>query len=285
MHKIEKLYNLHRDCVISITFLYPDFSSCGINAGCSILKHRKQCTCPEGFTGNAEVECVRIPNTCLSDQACPSSMICPDGICMLACRSDDDCASNERCSQGQCKLTCKLDNDCFLGHVCLGGVCSVGCKTASDCPTSQSCVGNKCSDPCGQESCGPNAQCTVVDQRAQCSCLVGFLPNPTAVIGCAREPTTCVSENQCPKGFQCHAKFCRPLCNTDDACLSHELCIDNVCQEICKSDNECRSNEICQGVKCVPGTKILQNVFLSTYFGKYDLSMIFNFKRYNFLND
>ena len=105
---------------------------------------------------------------------------------MLACRSDDDCASNERCSKGQCKLTCKLDNDCFLGHVCLGGVCTVGCTGTADCPTSQSCVGHKCTDPCGQASCGPNAQCTVADQRAQCSCLPGFLPNPTAVIGCAR---------------------------------------------------------------------------------------------------
>ena len=54
----------------------------------------------KGFTGNAEVECVRVPNTCLSNQQCPGGMICPDGICMLACRSDNDCAGNERCSQG-----------------------------------------------------------------------------------------------------------------------------------------------------------------------------------------
>ena len=86
---------------------------------------------------------------------------------------------------GQCKLTCKLDNDCFLGHVCLGDLCTVGCKVPSDCPTLQSCVGNKCTDPCSQESCGPNSQCTVTDQKAQCSCMPGFLPNPTAVIGCA----------------------------------------------------------------------------------------------------
>ena len=54
----------------------------------------------KGFTGNAEVECVRVPNTCLSNQQCPGGMICPDGICMLGCQSDNDCAGNERCSQG-----------------------------------------------------------------------------------------------------------------------------------------------------------------------------------------
>ena len=68
-------------------------------------------------------------------------------------------------------------------------------------------------------------------------------------------PTTCVANNQCPKGFQCHAKFCRPLCNSDDACLANELCIDNVCQEICKSDTDCQTTEICQGVKCIPGCR------------------------------
>ena len=76
-------------------------SACGINAQCDVYQHDKTCTCPEGFTGNAKVECVRVPNTCLSNQGCPGGMICPDGICMLACQSDNDCAGNERCAQGK----------------------------------------------------------------------------------------------------------------------------------------------------------------------------------------
>ena len=73
----------------------------------------------------------------------------------------------------------------------------------SDCPTSFSCIGNRCKDPCsGDGSCGPNAQCQVVDQRAQCSCFDGFMPNPTAVVGCVREPTSCVTNKQCPNGHQ-----------------------------------------------------------------------------------
>lgn len=143
---------------------------------------------------------------------------------MLGCKNDENCASNERCQQvrnsnlfnylrkvnqklfffqGMCMLTCRLDNDCFLGHVCLNGMCLVGCKQNSDCPTSFSCIANRCSDPCsGEGSCGPNAQCQVVNQRAQCSCFDGFMPNPTAVVGCVREPTSCITNKQCPTGHQ-----------------------------------------------------------------------------------
>ena len=133
---------------------------CGLNAKCHTVKHKKQCICPPSFTGNGEVECVRIPNTCISDQSCPKQMNCVDGICMLKCLSDTNCAPNERCQNGQCMLTCRLDNDCFLGHVCLNNMCLVGCKVKSDCPTSQSCIANRCVDPCADVStCGPNSEC------------------------------------------------------------------------------------------------------------------------------
>merc|ERR1712123_435381 len=123
--------------------------SCGINAFCSVQSHRKQCVCPQDFTGNPEVECVRIPSTCYSSSDCPQPMQCADGICMPPCSSDENCAINERCLQGLCMLTCRVDNDCFLGHVCLN---------------------NRCTDPCRGDTCGPNAKCQVVDHRAQCSC-------------------------------------------------------------------------------------------------------------------
>jgi hypothetical protein len=34
-------------------------NACGLNGQCSISQHKKVCSCPPGFTGNAEVECVR----------------------------------------------------------------------------------------------------------------------------------------------------------------------------------------------------------------------------------
>ena len=95
----------------------------------------------------------------------------------------------------------------------------------------------------------------VVGQRALCSCKDDFLPNPTAVQGCVREPASCVANKQCPSGFACNHKFCKPICNSDANCPSNELCIKNVCQEICRKDGDCNSDEICQGVHCVKGCR------------------------------
>ena len=41
---------VRRDCV--------DPCSCGINAQCFVSNHKPVCYCPEGFTGNPEIECV-----------------------------------------------------------------------------------------------------------------------------------------------------------------------------------------------------------------------------------
>ena len=76
--------------------------SCGLNAQCTVSRHRKQCVCPQDFTGNPEVECVRIPSTCYSSLDCPNPLQCSDGICQPPCSSDENCALNERCLQGLC---------------------------------------------------------------------------------------------------------------------------------------------------------------------------------------
>ena len=76
--------------------------ACGLNALCSAERHRKQCVCPQDFTGNPEVECVRIPSTCYSSLDCPNPLQCSDGICQPPCSSDENCALNERCLQGLC---------------------------------------------------------------------------------------------------------------------------------------------------------------------------------------
>ena len=125
-------------------------------------RHKRQCVCPHDFTGNPEVECVRIPSTCYSSSDCPASLQCADGICMPPCSSDENCAINERCLQGLCmrkflfygldkpialmiflSVTCRVDNDCFLGHVCLNKMCIVGCRANTDCPESNTCINNR----------------------------------------------------------------------------------------------------------------------------------------------
>lgn len=37
-------------------------SPCGLNAQCNTQNHIVQCSCPVGFTGNQDVECVRSKN-------------------------------------------------------------------------------------------------------------------------------------------------------------------------------------------------------------------------------
>ena len=134
-------------------------------------------------------------------------------------------------------------------------MCIVGCRENSDCPSSFSCTANTCSNPCKGITCGPNSRCQAFNQTASCVCEVGFHPNPTAAIGCIREPARCASNNQCRDKFQCDSSFCKPICSTDSNCLPNELCINNLCSEICRSDNDCNSNEICQGVRCVKGCR------------------------------
>ena len=41
----------NRDCV--------DPCNCGTNAQCFVANHKPVCFCPEGYTGNPEVECVK----------------------------------------------------------------------------------------------------------------------------------------------------------------------------------------------------------------------------------
>lgn len=33
--------------------------ACGLNANCKVFNHVKHCSCPAGFTGGSEIECVR----------------------------------------------------------------------------------------------------------------------------------------------------------------------------------------------------------------------------------
>lgn len=73
-----------------------------MNAECHIDTHYKQCSCPPGFTGNADVECVRIPIACTSDIDCTDGYSCRDSMCLPSCHNDQDCALNEKCLRGNC---------------------------------------------------------------------------------------------------------------------------------------------------------------------------------------
>ncbi|XP_026670602.1 neurogenic locus notch homolog protein 2-like, partial [Ceratina calcarata] len=232
-------------------------AACGMNAECDVRSHIKQCSCPPGFTGNSEVECVRLPVSCRDTTDCNDGNTCRDNVCLPICSSDNECAFNEKCVRGNCLLTCRLDNDCFLGHICLNNMCTFGCRADEDCNANEGCITNKCINPCEATPCGPNAKCTVVNQRATCSCPAGFIPNPTAKVACLRSPgPVCQANRDCTTGTACIRGFCTPVCSTDLNCLSNERCDPTgVCKSLCRRDEDCRSGEICEGLVCVIGCR------------------------------
>ena len=151
-------------------------------------------------------------------------------------------------------VTCRVDNDCFLGHVCLNKMCIVGCRQNSDCPESNACINNRCTDPCAA-ACGPNAKCQVVNHRAQCSCPQGYIPNPTSMVACVKQPQICSSNAQCPDRQVCDGKFCKDVCFNDKNCGKNEVCDNGLCKAMCRVDDDCNSQEICRGVTCVLGCR------------------------------
>lgn len=262
--------------------------ACGINAECKVKSHIKQCSCPPGFTGNSEVECVRckcvkcnfsifiirtifrhtfykitnpsllaVPVSCLASGDCNQGNTCRENVCLPICTIDDECALNEKCIRGNCLLTCRLDNDCFLGHICLNNMCTFGCRADEDCNANEACSGNKCVNPCEATPCGPNAKCIVFNQRATCSCPSGFMPNPTAKVACLRSPgPTCTTNRECAVGMACVAGTCTSVCSTNANCLSNERCDSSgICKSLCRRDEDCRSGEICEGLVCVSGCR------------------------------
>jgi len=155
-------------------------------------------------------------------------------------------------------VTCRVDNDCFLGHICLNNMCIFGCKSNEDCGSVESCRDNVCTNPCLAMPCGPNAVCTVANQRAMCSCRVGFVPNPTAKVACVRTPAEPCNENrECPAGYSCRDDSCQPVCTSDATCHGNEKCdvSASVCKPLCRKDDDCRSGEICDGLVCNVGCR------------------------------
>lgn len=155
-------------------------------------------------------------------------------------------------------VNCQINSDCFLGRICVNNSCIFGCTSDDHCGASETCKNNRCIDPCVVSPCGPNAVCTVANQRAVCSCRVGFIPNPVAKVACTRTPAhPCIENRGCNPGYACVEEACRPVCSTDASCLGNEKCdtIIGVCKSICRRDDECNENEICDRLTCSTGCR------------------------------
>jgi len=170
-------------------------STCGNNAECRVQLHRPLCTCREGFTGNAQIQC-------FDSKFVTSAIFTAVGLrgpqqpisVSVGCRSDSECPPTQACVNKRCEDPCAF-TQCGLNAFCrVDGnhrarcYCQPGtrgnplircerpqCTTDSDCPNHLACRNERCADPC---DCAPTAQCTVADHRPSCRCPTGYTGNP-----------------------------------------------------------------------------------------------------------
>lgn len=57
--------------------------------------------------------------------------------------------------------------------------CKPECIQNSDCPNHKACLNTKCVEVCGVGACGINAECHAVSHTPMCSCITGYIGNPS----------------------------------------------------------------------------------------------------------
>ncbi|SPP80067.1 blast:Fibrillin-1, partial [Drosophila guanche] len=243
-----------------------DPTACGTNALCQTIDHRKQCTCPEGLSGKANVAC-KVPRiACGRNEDCQNNQLCYAGSCQGKCRNDQNCLSDERCMRGTCRTVCNTDEACSQGQICENRVCQTGCRNDLSCATDEACVNKKCQNPCRSPGqCGQCADCLVVNHGVQCQCPASFigdgltgcqLPAERCHPGCECDEngaycaTKCSRTEDCACGQQCARGKCRNKCGPKRQCTVGQLCERGACIAGCKSNSDCAADQSCVRGKC-----------------------------------
>jgi hypothetical protein len=147
--------------------------ACGLNAGCSVKKHRPTCTCRRGFIGDPFTVC-REPG-CQSDNECPLTVACFDRECQDPCLHQT-CGVNAVCNAQVHRAYCKcLEN--YKGNP-YDNCRQYECLHDSDCHDTLECSNEKCVDPC---LCAEYADCTPRNHRGICKCFPDYTGDPYGV--------------------------------------------------------------------------------------------------------
>lgn len=137
----------------------PCIQACGSNAECRVVSHTAACVCPEGYTGDAAIQCTL-------NALAPIETLSP-------C-SPSPCGSNAECREntgaGACVCISGYFGDPYEG-------CRPECIVNSDCPSNRACTRNKCTDPC-PGTCAINADCQVVNHSPLCTCRPMYTGDP-----------------------------------------------------------------------------------------------------------
>lgn len=134
---------------------------------------------------------------CTEDNACEFGAVCVNGQCEgKSCSTSDQCAIENYCHGGECTPGCEVTEDCKFGDTCNpetlqceGGGCT---DTRTDCEFGEFCSpAGECYDAGGYycRSCGSEADC-------------GGNGNVCIWDYCG---VTCVTDQDCPAGFDCYA--------------------------------------------------------------------------------
>ena len=142
---------------------------CGAHASCTVSNHLPRCKCDVGYTGDAFTACQRI-----TTQPTPIDVIQP-------C-NPSPCGSNARCSERNRAAACQCIPE-YFGDPYVA--CRPECTTNPECPSDKACQNRKCIDPC-PGLCGVNAECRVLNHRATCACIKGYIGDPFTA---CRRPT------------------------------------------------------------------------------------------------
>ncbi|KAK7075250.1 hypothetical protein SK128_022664 [Halocaridina rubra] len=215
--------------------LCKEHKPCGINSICSVIdsKPRKSmsCACPNGYHGDAKIECRRIPSQvgCIKDTDCLFSEACVNG----ACRDPCNCGLNAQCHVVNHRPFCT----CAHGHTGDPAVVChrVHCMDDLDCPGNKACINNDCTDPCASSLtsvCAPSATCTVQHHKLQCACLPGDKGNPK--LQCL--PIGCKAHDECPPSHLCENGKCQNPCDKE-ICGVGAFCIVQRHNQICNCPN------------------------------------------------
>jgi hypothetical protein len=161
-------------------------STCGVNAQCTVKRHRAVCICNSGYEGDP----YRI---CEERKICSHNQLGVQFYSYLlyvaGCKSDDECPLTQACIQRECQDPCPFEQcgrkatcstrshrarcQCPPGHK---GSPYVECKPYEclndpECHDTLACRNEKCVDPC---QCAANAKCEAKGHRGICTCNPGY---------------------------------------------------------------------------------------------------------------
>ena len=194
---------IHRQCLQPCD--YPD--SCGINSQCITVGHRPRCSCPPGYTGDANIQCTPVTiEACLHDADCGNGQICENGKCIDACRTDDTCSYTMACINQRCQDPCSVFG-----------------------------------------ACGRNAYCQGENHRAVCSCPAEFRGDPFGACERQEPLSKfgCREDVECSFGYICERGSCIEGCRSDKHCTPDQACYNGICKNPCELPNACGVNADC----------------------------------------